>query len=384
MNPVGVGSWREAGSDLYPRARARGRRSLEQRWGRLRQRFLFILQCAVAAATAWWVAHSVVGHPLPFFAPVTALISLGFSYGQRVRRAFEVMVGVAVGVLVGDLFIHVFGGGVWQLGLIALVAMSLATLLDAGMIVTVQAGVQSIIIVAFLAAPGQAFSRWLDAVIGGAVALVITLLAPAAPVHRPRQRAAAVVRELSDILRATARALREQDADLASATLDRARRSEDLLSVLREAAAEGVAVVRYSPLRRRHLPAVQAIADLLEPLDRSVRNLRVLVRRAAVATWRDERVPTGYIVLLSTLAEVTDEIAGELGSRRLPTHAREGLVTIGELSAVIDPHAGLSGEVMRAQIRSMVVDLLQLTGLSAEEALGMVPDTHSVTETSDG
>lgn len=383
MRAMTTEAWREVG-ELYPRARDRGRRSLGERWRRLRQRFFFIAQCALAAATAWFVAHVVFGHPLPFFAPVTALISLGFSYGQRVRRAFEVMVGVAVGVLVGDLFIHVFGGGVWQLGVIALLAMTLATLLDAGMLVTVQAGVQSIIIAVFLAEPGQAFSRWLDAVIGGSVALVFTLVVPAAPVRRPRQRAAEVVAELSEILRAAAGALRERDGELAEAALARARASESLLDDLRDASAEGVAVVRYSPFRRGQLPGVQAIADLLEPLDRAVRNLRVLVRRAAVATHREERVPGGYIVLLTSLAEVTDEIAVELGSRRLPTGARAGLVRIGELTAVIDHHTGLSGEVMRAQIRSMVVDLLQLTGLSADEAAGMVPDTHSATEARGG
>ena len=121
--------------------------------------------------------------------------------------------------------------------------------------------------------------------------------------------------------------------------------------------------MRLSPFRRRHLPGVQAIADLLEPLDRAIRNLRVLVRRAAIATWREEAVPTAYLRLLDALAETSEDIARELGERRLPTNARVGLQRIGEASAVIDPSAGLSGEVMRAQIRSMVVDLLMLTGL---------------------
>jgi len=41
---------------------------------------------------------------------------------------------------------------------------------------------------------------------------------------------------------------------------------------------------------------------------------------------------------------------------------------------VIDPGAGLSSEVMRAQIRSMVVDLLMLTGLPHEEAREYMPE----------
>ena len=136
-----------------------------------------------------------------------------------------------------------------------------------------------------------------------------------------------------------------------------------------------MAVVRLSPLRRRHLPSVQVIAGLLEPLDRAIRNLRVLIRRAAIATWRGERVPAAYLGLLSSLAEATDEIAGELQERRIPTGSRRGLSAIAEVSAVIDPSAGLSSEVMRAQIRSMVVDLLMLTGLPYEEAREFVPES---------
>jgi len=47
-----------------------------------------------------------VGPPAPFFAPVAAIITLGFSFGQRLRRAVEVAIGVAVGVLVGDAFVR--------------------------------------------------------------------------------------------------------------------------------------------------------------------------------------------------------------------------------------------------------------------------------------
>ena len=58
-----------------------------------------IAQCAVAAGVAWLIAADLLGHPTPFFAPVAAVVSLGTSYGQRLRRVAEVTVGVAVGVL---------------------------------------------------------------------------------------------------------------------------------------------------------------------------------------------------------------------------------------------------------------------------------------------
>jgi uncharacterized membrane protein YgaE (UPF0421/DUF939 family) len=363
------------GRDLAPRAARRSHAELRVRLRRLGQRIFFILQCGIGAGGAWWVAKDLLHHPAPFFAPVTAMICLGMSYGQRLRRVADVMVGVAVGVLVGDLFTHYFGSGAWQIIVVAVIAMSFATLLGAGLLLITQAGVQSVIVTTLVAPPGQAFYRWFDAVIGGSLALLLTLVAPAAPIRRPRQRAAAVVQELSDILADTAAALRRHDADLASRTLARARESEGMLRDLRAASEEGMAVVRLSPIRRRHLPAVQVIADLLEPLDRAIRNLRVLVRRAAIATWRGEQVPAAYVALIISLAEVTGEIAAELRARNIPTAARRGLQAIAEFSAVIDPSAGLSSEVVRAQIRSMVVDLLMLTGLPYEEAREYVPES---------
>ncbi len=368
---------RSRGAGLADRTAERSRASARNRVRRLLSRVVFILQCGVGAAAAWFVAAELLGHLTPFFAPVTAMVSLGMSYGQRLRRVGEVMLGVAVGVFTGDVFVHFFGSGVWQIAVVVTIAMSIAALLGAGMLLITQAGVQSVIVTTLVAAPGQAFSRWLDAVIGGLIALVITVVAPAAPVLRPRQQAAAALREVGAILLDTIAVLRERDGDLASQALMRARQSETMLTDLRSASAEGVAVVRLSLLRRRNLPGVQAIADILDPLDRAVRNLRVLVRRAAIATWRDETVPTAYVALLSSLAEVCEDMAAELEERRLPVDAVRGLVNIGELSAVIDTHAGLSAEVMRAQIRSMVVDLLELTGMSYAEAQGCVPESET-------
>ena len=365
--------WLDTGSGLAPRAARRSRASARERLARLRQRAFFIVQCALAAAIAWWAAHDLLGHQTPFFAPVVAMISLGMSFGQRLRRALEVTIGAAVGVLVGDLFVHFFGSGYWQIGVVAAVSMSLAVLLGAGTLLVSQAGVQAIVITTLVARPGQALDRWLDAVVGGVVALLMATVAPASPVRRPRQQAAVVVRELAAILEATAQAMRDGDTDLARSTLERARRSEDALAELRSLSAEGIAVVRLSPFRRRHLPGVQAIADLVEPLDRAVRNVRVLVRRAATAAWRQEAMPPAYVDLIASLARVTRDIAAELSQRQLPTGARDPLAAVGRASALVAPHPTLSAETIRAQVRSTVVDLLMLTGLTYDEALARVP-----------
>src|SRR6478672_4596045 len=99
-------------------ALVRGRLSLAARLGRWRSKRWAIAQCAIAAGVAWWFAQQVVGHPTPFFAPVAAVVSLGTSYGQRLRRVAEVTVGVALGVFGADLLVRVIGTGAWQITLI--------------------------------------------------------------------------------------------------------------------------------------------------------------------------------------------------------------------------------------------------------------------------
>jgi len=149
---------------------------------------------------------------------------------------------------------------------------------------------------------------------------------------------------------------------------------------LRDLSAEGIAVVRLSPFRRRDLPGVQAIADLLVPLDHAIRNIRVLVRRASVALWEGEDVPPTYIDLISSLADVTAEIASQLSERRLSRRSRDALTAIAQASSLVAAHPGLSAEVIRAQVRSAVVDLLMLTGLTYDEARARVPASADALE----
>jgi len=364
---------RELRDDVAPRAARRSRASVRRRIDRWRNRAFFIAQCALAAATAWALARYAVGHHQPFFAPVAAMVCLGFSFGQRLRRVAEVMVGVAVGVGVGDLFVKFFGTGVVQIVFVVALAMSIAVLLGAGNLMTTQAGVQAAIVTTLLPNPGAGFSRWIDAALGGVVALAAATIAPAAAIRRPRQQATDVLNELAAILIDTADGLRAHDAEGLTDALRRARASESLLDDLRSAADEGVAVVQLSPFRRRHRGRVQQIADLVVPLDRAIRNVRVLVRRAAVSVWRDERMPDEYPLLLDRLADGTRLIAESLFEPAADVAAHRVLGELGRRTAALPTPPALSAVVVLGQIRSTIVDLLELTGTTYDEARELVP-----------
>ncbi len=361
--------WLARGVALAPRAARRSRKSLADRRRRLGERSFFIVQCAISAGLAWFIAERILGHSQPVFAPIAAVVTLGQSFGQRLRRAGEMVVGVAVGVLIGDLFVTHFGTGYWQLTLVILAAMAVATLLDAGVLLTTQAGVQATFITMIVPPPGQSVTRFLDAVVGGLVALLAATITPASPLRRPRQHTAAIVTDAATMLRDTATALREGDLDLVNATLHRARGSETALERLQDIADDGLAVVRSSPFRRGHLPAVQAIADLLEPLDRGIRNIRVLIRRAMVAVREGEAVPPTYIAMVEELADILDEMASSLAVRRVPEAARTRLLALAAHSRDLEEEASLSAQVIRAQVCSASVDLLRIAGMEYDDAV---------------
>lgn len=351
----------------------RSRTSLRARVARLRAKGWVIGQCAIAAGVAWWLAADVFDHTLPFFAPIAAVVSLGMSYGQRQRRVAEVTIGVALGVLLGDTTTHLIGSGGLQIMFIVAAGMSIALLLDAGQLLIIQAAVQGIVVAALAPAPGEAFLRWTDALIGGAVALVAATVVPRAPLRKPRDQAAVVVRKIAALLQCAADRLGDGDVDRALAMLRDARSTDVLIAELRAASEEGLSVVSSSPFRRRHGEHQRQLADLVEPLDVALRNTRVVVRRVAVANYRREPVPPSYAALMRDLAVLAERVADELVADRMATAVIDDLVALGRATADVEHSADLSAEVILAQVRSIIADLLALCGMDPLEATDMIP-----------
>jgi uncharacterized membrane protein YgaE (UPF0421/DUF939 family) len=262
---------------------------------------------------------------VPYFAAAAAILVLGVAYGQRLRRGVDVAIGVTLGVALGDLWLVLFGAGVWQVVLVCAIAMSLATLIGAGPLMTTQAGAQSIAVLVMAPSPIYRFERWLDALIGSTLALLVATVAPSGPLRKPGEVAARVVAGIAETLEAAADALAAKDEHAASAVLDQVQATEKDLASFDVAAAEGLEVVRHSPFRRRQLGLAIALSDLHEPLDHASRNLRVLVRRCVVAVWRGDQVPEAYQDLIRRLADACRLIAKELAEHRLPAAARDQL-----------------------------------------------------------
>ncbi|HEX5089205.1 MAG TPA: FUSC family protein [Nocardioides sp.] len=351
----------------------RSRDSVRDRLARVSAKRWQIAQCAVSAGVAWLIAADLLGHSQPFFAPVAAVVSLGTSYGQRLRRVAEVTAGVALGVLLADLLAILIGSGWWQLVIVVTLAMTSALLITSGQTFVTQAAVQSIIIMAFVPAPSDALVRWSDAVVGGCVALVAATVVPAAPLRRPRERAAIVVRKISALLRAAGEVMIDGAAARGMELLADARATDILIRELQDAADEGMAVVSSSPFRVRHLTDIRRMADLVEPLDRALRSTRVLVRQTAVAAYRGQHVPSSYSLLALDLADAADMVADELEADRMAVAAREPLLAVAEATGLVERAEALNAEVVLVQLRSVVVDLLLLTGMDELESTESLP-----------
>ncbi len=99
---------------------------------RLRSGWLPILQTAVAACLAWFLAVLLLGIERPTFAPIAAVIVLGLAVDERGRRAVELTLGVAFGVTMADLLLSVVGVGALQAGAFVVLAMTVAVFLGGG------------------------------------------------------------------------------------------------------------------------------------------------------------------------------------------------------------------------------------------------------------
>jgi uncharacterized membrane protein YgaE (UPF0421/DUF939 family) len=370
---------------LFEEAAERSRDSLRTRVERLQLAARSIAQLTLAAAVAWLVATEVVGHPRPFFAPVSAIITLGLTLGQRARRAVEVIVGVALGIAVGDLLVLALGTGAWQLALVVALAMSVALLLGSGQMFAQQAAV-SAALVATLQPPtgGVTFARALDALIGGGVALLVNaVVLPADPARMVRRAAAPVLAELAAVLESVADALARRDVGAVQSALDRARAIDDLERHFAEALDVARETARLAPPRRRALGTVESYAAAAAQIDLAVRNVRVLVRGARRAVDLDENVPDDVGDALRDLARAVralDDVLGDEEAARAASVREPALRSAARATLVLERTGNMSVTVIVGQIRSTAVDVLRSSGMSYREAADAVRSAARATE----
>jgi uncharacterized membrane protein YgaE (UPF0421/DUF939 family) len=345
---------------------------------RLRANVKPILLMAASAGLAWFIAHDILGHKSPFFAPVAALVVTGLAAGQRARRAIELTVGQAVGILVGDAIINFIGTGAWQVTLVVILAMAAAILLIAAGPLLYQQAAVSAALIATIQPPASGLSmlRFVDALVGGAVAFMLTIVIfPTNPVAAVQREVGPLTVELAATLRDIAGALRRRDLEAAQRALERARGLDAYTRLVGEALEAGRDALRYAPLRRSARGRVFPFQHAAERLDLAVRNVRVLARRALRALETGEEVPEEVGDALCRLADAVEELHARLDH---PEAGKEFEATALDAARLatdgLADEPGLSVTVLIGQLRSMVVDLLTGAGMDLGDALRAIEE----------
>jgi uncharacterized membrane protein YgaE (UPF0421/DUF939 family) len=345
------------------------RGALRRRVRRVRGDLWGILQTTIAAGAAWFLANLL--HSQPFFAPAAAVIAMGVSRGGRTVRAIELVVGVAVGIVVADVIVRWLGANTLVLMLVVGLSMAAALLFGAGQILVNQAAISGILVVATLQ-PGSSPSpaRALDALIGGAVALLVgQVLFPRDPVRAMAKAARPVVSDLSVALKALAEALRDGDEARARRALEMARGTDDDLADFFDAVALARETFTLRHPRRRTRERLPLYAEAAQQMDYAVRNTRVLARRALNAIRRHGRAPEDLADAVALLGDAVLELGNQLERPEQDTAARRlALEAAVKATRLLQDDPGLSISVIVGQVRSTAIDLLRGSGMTGDEA----------------
>lgn len=380
--PPRLSAWRDRVDDTARLTYTRLPPFWRTRARRVAYAFVPIIQCGLAAALAWFIATDLLHHERAFFAPVAATISLGTGTGKRLSRGLELTVGAVVGIALGDLFIAGAGSGPWQIALVVIVAMLLAVALDGSAILSSQAAV-SAVLVATLLPPGSGptFDRIIDAAVGGTMALLVMSILPTHPLKRVRREAASLLGVTSSVLREVAEGLERADAELISDALEQARNTQSAIENLDEQLQGSAEVMRISPFFRTRRHELEELQRIVRPLDHGIRNTRVLARRSVTAVEDHVDIHPKLVNLIDHLADGLEElsrfVAKEPGAVDAVTIGRQLRMIAAGLRRELASGGTISETVVLAQMRSILVDMLQVAGLSRISAIATLPVTVS-------
>ena len=341
------------------RSRLDTRQLIVHAGGRLRAGFPAVLLASIAAALAWVLAHNVLGHAQPFFAPIAAAISLSTSQIQRSRRIVQLVGGVLLGIGVGEALAALLGTTPLALGLIVLLTFSAALMsgegiFGEGMMFANQAAASAILVVTLHRA-GTGSERVVDALVGGGVALVLgVILFPAHPLRVLTNAEQRVLRAVGSLLEELTAYVRSDTPPPPDWALENGQHIHQLLAGLAQARSTARTNVRVAPRRFSLRAVVDAEAERTGRLDLLANAALSLMRAVITAEDRGEHVGEAFGHDITALAGVLDRLVIE------PRPWSEAVVAeIRAAARRISENATRSGEspVVSAIVRAVATDV---------------------------
>jgi uncharacterized membrane protein YgaE (UPF0421/DUF939 family) len=273
-----------------------------------------VAQTAVAVSASWFIAHDLLGHPQPFFAPIAAAVSLSASDVLRGQRAVQLMSGVALGIVVGTGVEIVAGTSAPAFALAALLAMYGALAFGGGPfgqgLMFVNQTAASAILILALHRPGSGTERLVDALIGGGVVVVIgVLLVPADPHRLLAEATRSLFAEFRDALTN----LRLEGPPSSDADVDRelaaGQQIHARLAALTQARATARQVALVAPRRWPSRTSVHRAIARSRYLTLQANAVLTLVRVTRAAVDAGEPLPEPLSEAITELARACDLLA---------------------------------------------------------------------------
>ncbi|MDY6052024.1 MAG: FUSC family protein [Rothia sp. (in: high G+C Gram-positive bacteria)] len=361
-------------------------------WRRMKDGFFQSLQIVVSGIGAYLFAEKVLGHTEPIFAATAAIVSLGYITGAtHARRILEVSFGVTLGILMGDTMMLILGRGIWQAGLVMFLSIMLARFLDNGILFTIQMGLQSCLVVLLPPNVDGAFARSLDGIVGGLCAFLLMFFFPKDPRRTPRENAKNLMGAFAAVFHAAGQAMEHYDDKEAWQALDDARHLQPLYNVCEKDIITSKGMAQLAWTGRAHMKELDRYSQTLTKIDYAIRNTRVLNRRLASTLHNVQISPAAITSIAEALKNIGDtvQVLGEgMSAADADVRAEQKVKArrdLAHLAGRLEPHMmgvrTLEAEALVLMLRPLVVDLLEASGLTHQQAVDMlVPLGDSMTE----
>jgi uncharacterized membrane protein YgaE (UPF0421/DUF939 family) len=334
-----------------------------------------IVQTALAAVSAWGIASLLGIEQRPVFASIAAVIALGATFGERGRKAVELVGGVVLGIAVADVLVHTLGTGLAQVGLLVLLAMTAAVVLGGGELLISEAAVSAVLIASL--PTSAAGTRLVEALIGGGVALAVhALVFPPDPVLPVARATNLLFGRLGLALSTAAAALEARDPGGGEQALRAAQEADRHLRTLERELELGEETATWAPSRRGARRELHRYARPVPRLELTIRETRLLGRDVTRFVRRGGSVPDEFADATRDLARAVWELSAQFDEPW-----RSGDVHVLALGAANRTAATAEslrdGTVLEiaGHIRSIAVDLVRASEAEAADDGGALADS---------
>lgn len=357
--------------------------NLRAGWLRMTGALVPTIQAAIAATIAWLICHHLLGDPSPIFAPIATLVCMGLSRNRELRKVAEMGFGASTGVLLGGLVAQYWGFGAWQLLLMFLIIPLVGRLIDRSEMVAFQMAIQSVVVASMMtmaianSKTSTALDRWLSALVGAGVALLATVILPTNVVTRPRRYLAFSIQEI-------ARNLRRMSKSLLDGNFEDLAQQAGSLAALREMLNDARRALTSAQETAAVSPSQFGYRQVLAELDRMLG----LAERLHVTLSMLQRQARGMVAEIGPMpelagpmwhaADLMEQVSKGVADWQRPTAARNEAValasSLGPADIALDTEHWRTA-ALTSLLRAVVVDLLELTGLSMAQARAVLADT---------